>query len=78
MKLITDDGNEYTIDHVKMADVGPGDVLILRSGEMLSADAARRIQGQLQEDFPNIRSIILNGGFDIEILRRKADEQSKN
>lgn len=74
MKIITDDGQEFTVETVKSADLGPGDIVVIRSKSILSQNAFARIKSKAEEVFPGAKTVVLDGGLDIEILRQKTKE----
>jgi hypothetical protein len=70
MKIITDDGQEFKVLHVKMAEIQPGDVLILRHEKQLSDDFYRHIKESFKSILPDVKIAVLEDGMDIEILRQ--------
>ncbi len=69
MKLITDDGTELTIEQVKSADLGDGDVVILRTENCISRDANDHLVHAMNRLFPNNKGVVFEENTDLEILR---------
>lgn len=71
MKIITDDGQEFAVEHVKMVDVADGDVVILRTKKMMSPASAQRLRegfGALLKQ--GVRTAVLEEDIGVEILRQ--------
>lgn len=73
MKIITDDGNEYDIKHVKITEIGMDDVIIVKlKGEMASleeiADAKETIKRVFGADVP---CLVLDDNADIQIAHKE-------
>lgn len=56
-------------DSVKVASLRPGDVVLFRCQNRLSAAARAQIVDLLNEVFPDHESVILEGGQDVAVLR---------
>ena len=73
MKIITDDGQEFAIETVKITEIGMSDILFVRSKRVLcKAEVANIKQGCRQIFGADVRCLVLDGDLDIEILRQKA------
>ncbi len=72
MKIITDDGQEFTVEEFRTANINPGDIVIFRTPENVSGEQLARIKHIAKPEFPNNQVIVLPGELDIEILRQKA------
>ncbi len=81
MKIITDDGEEFTIEHVRFADIREGDLVILRHPKAISEAARQRLVHAFEELIPGVRVAVLEESLEIEILRKAregADVESKS
>jgi hypothetical protein len=56
-------------DSVKVANLRPGDVVLLRCDAKLNDKQRAVVIDMLNEVFPNHESVILDGGQDIAVLR---------
>lgn len=55
---------------VKVLELQPGDALVFRTREPLSAEQTAQATGFLSAMFPERRCLILDAGTDVEILRQ--------
>ena len=69
MKIITDTGEEMTIEHVRAAEFGPRDIIILRHPFQLSESAYAQLKEEAKNYFPENKVLVLEDGLDVEILR---------
>ncbi len=70
MKLIIDDGQEFEISSVKSCDLKLGDIIILRTQNTITRDGHDNIIKSMNGIFPYNKTIILEEGMDLEILRK--------
>lgn len=56
---------------VKVLPLRPGDLLIFRSEDRLTFEQTERVRGLLEKNIPGHRVLVLDGGADIEVLRRE-------
>ncbi len=74
MKIITDDGQEFTVEHVRMARLEPGDIVILKTEREVDEDGAARLKHMFIEasGIKDQKTVVVPKSIDIEILRQKA------
>lgn len=57
------------IDHLQVARMEPGDILVLTVAQEITNDDAMRIQSYLKRTFPNTETLILGPGMELGIVR---------
>lgn len=62
------------IQALGILSVEPGDVVVIKSPRMLSQEQSARIIGEAKRVITDNEVVILDGGLDIEILRKAAPE----
>ena len=62
------------IQAISILSVQPGDVVVIKSNDCLSLDAAARIREVAKSAIPENEVVVLCDGLDIEILRKVAAE----
>ena len=62
------------IERIQVTDVGPKDIVILRTNAQLSAEEAQRVLRDWLHatELPN-RAIVLTGGIEVELRRPECD-----
>jgi hypothetical protein len=72
MKIITDDGNEYGIEHVKITDIGMDDVVIVRIKGRLGLSEINNAKETIERVFgADVPCLVLDDNADIEIAKKE-------
>lgn len=62
---------ESQIESIQVTRLVPGDVLVIKCSQALSATARQRVADQVQGLIPDgVRAMVLDGGMDMEVLRK--------
>jgi hypothetical protein len=62
---------ESQIESIKVARLEPGDVLVLKCQQAASKQAAASVMGHVRQLLPDgVTAMLLDGGMDIEVLRK--------
>ncbi|MDA8087741.1 MAG: hypothetical protein M0Z75_13685 [Nitrospiraceae bacterium] len=69
MKLITDTGVEIPIENIKVANVQPGDIIVMRFQEDLNQAQSDAMQNMCHELFSGIKVVILSPGTSLEVIK---------
>lgn len=72
MKLVTDDGTEIALERIRVLNVEPGDVVVLRCPDGHPEEAYRRLVEQAQALFGNGTRVVALEGIDISVVREGA------
>lgn len=64
------DGERIPIEHLSTVRLEPGDILVLKLRDRIPAIAIARLYEKLSEIFPNNKSIILDDGAELGVLKR--------
>ena len=67
MKLVTDDGYTFAIEHVRVAELGPSDVVVLKVTGRLPSSAIETLHERLTPLFPDNQILVLDDDACIEI-----------
>jgi hypothetical protein len=60
------------IDSVKVLSLSPSDYLVVKSNKRLWNEQVIQLKESLQRMFPEQKIMILDGGLDIEVVRKAA------
>lgn len=71
MKLILDDGTEVQLEHIKVKELAPSDVVVVKTVESLTYDQGQHVIEYIKRVFPNNQVLLLHSGVEIEITREK-------
>jgi len=71
MKLITDDGQEFKIEQMRVAELRPDDVVVLQVDALLSESDMKRLSGAMRRIFGDAQKVlILDNDAKLSIKRR--------
>lgn len=62
-----------TLEHLAVVNVQPGDILVLRHPEELSAEQAVFLREHVEEIFPGHQCVVLSGGLELAVARPIAE-----
>jgi len=69
MKLVMDDGREYTVESVRTDELTAADILVFKTQERLSYEGKDRFLYVARKIFPGARVTVLDGSLDLSIVR---------
>jgi hypothetical protein len=69
MKLLAEHGVELDVNTIEIRE---GDVLVVTSDMKLHISEREAIRKTLLEHFPGTKSIVLDRGFDLAVVRKEA------
>ena len=71
MKLIMDDGQEFKIESVRMADIGPGDIIVMEIESHIADPVIyERLRDSMKRFFPNNKIMVIEDGMELSIVRK--------
>ncbi len=70
MKLITDDGQELDIAHVRVADLGPDDIIVLHCKGPIAPAMLDYIKVVMKQMFGDLEVLVLADSLKMSISRR--------
>jgi hypothetical protein len=75
MKLIHDDGTEFTVESVQVIELDLQDVVVVKVGKSLDHTQFLFIQKGVSEFFPDNKVLVLDVDLDLDIVKRVRDEK---
>lgn len=62
---------ESQIETIRVTRLEPGDVLVLKCQHVLSRSVRQRLRDQILELMPDgVKAMVLDGGMDLEVMRK--------
>ena len=56
------------IEEVRRLRLDPGDILVLKAPNVLTAEQCEEIRKQLEGEFPDNRVLVMTADFDLEVV----------
>jgi hypothetical protein len=75
MKLITDDGKEIKLEEQQFINLVPGDTVIFHIIGISTPEEMVETKQVLQKLFPSNNFLVIDGRYDVDVLRRIDEKQ---